>query len=118
MLKTAGRSRCPTRVSLDRLSLSEAINDISERLQGQKRLRFSDLLNRNAAGEDVPLERHRLVITFLALLEMAKLRLLRLLVVVTEAEGGGEGTSELTIELRGERTVNTSGGLPADDYRS
>jgi segregation and condensation protein A len=58
-------------VQVDRLSVSERIGQLADRLRAVDRLEFRALF------DDAP-DRHLMVITFLALLEMARLRLLRL----------------------------------------
>lgn len=110
VLKTA-QIKMPHEVALDRLSLSEAINGISERLQGGAHLNFTALLLKvGPDGTAEPLERHRVVITFLALLEMAKLHLLRIL--------QEESTGELVVALRDGGQPPTAGAASLDDYRS
>jgi len=64
----------------DRISLGEAIAEIARRLGVGKRLPFEELFA-GAAGQAIG--RHRLVVTFLAVLEMTRLRLIR---VVQEDE--------------------------------
>ncbi len=104
------RIKMAHQVVMDRLSLSEAILGVSEKLTALGRLGFAQLLEkRDAAGELVPLDRHRVVITFLALLEMAKLRLLRIL--------QEEATGEIVISLRGETPMPELQGA-LDDYRN
>jgi segregation and condensation protein A len=82
----------PHEIQLDRVSIGEAIAGIAARLGVGKRLPFAKLFVAEAGR---PLERHRLVITFLAVLEMTRLRLIR---VVQENEDdlvlvGTEGLS-------------------------
>jgi segregation and condensation protein A len=82
-------------VSFDRMSIAERIQELSARLNGSARIRFEDLI-----GEG----RHRsdLVLTFLALLEMTRLKMTRVLQVdplsdiyieltAPNAAEGGEG---------------------------
>jgi segregation and condensation protein A len=110
VLKTA-RIKMSHEVVLDRLSLSESITSIAERLQNGEKMRFADLLlTRDANGTPLPIERHRVVVTFLALLEMAKLKLLRIL--------QEETTGELVVALRGESAIPQGGGSTLDDYRN
>lgn len=109
VLKTA-RIKMAHQVVMDRLSLSEAILGVSEKLTALGRVGFAELLEkRDANGELVPLNRHRLVITFLALLEMAKLRLLRIL--------QEDATGEIVVSLRGETPLPELQGA-LDDYRN
>jgi segregation and condensation protein A len=58
-------------IVIDRLSINDRIHELVELLRGQNRLRFEDLFEGMRTRFD-------LVITFLALLEMAKLRMTRL----------------------------------------
>ncbi|MHB8419105.1 MAG: segregation and condensation protein A [Myxococcales bacterium] len=87
---------------VDRLSIGEAIARIGERLSGGARLAFSALFE-----PMLQLERHRVVVTFLALLEMVRLRLLR---VFQE-----EGTGEILLEARG---TAPAPGEVGDEYGS
>jgi segregation and condensation protein A len=64
----------------DRISLGEAIAEIARRLGAGKNLPFEDLF---AVEDGQAIGRHRLVVTFLAVLEMTRLRLIR---VVQESE--------------------------------
>lgn len=68
VLKRA-KIRVPHEVMIQRLSLADRISQVIDRLQGRKRLSFEDLF------DDV-IDRAGLVVTFLAILELAKLRLL------------------------------------------
>jgi segregation and condensation protein A len=58
-------------VDVDRLSVSERIAELAERLRGIDRVKFDELF-------DGTMERHMIIVTFLALLEMTRLRLVRL----------------------------------------
>lgn len=71
----AARVEVGQEIMIDRLSIGDAIHRISERLEGGARVSFASLFEAQA-GEPRP-ERHRVVVTFLAILEMVKLRLLR-----------------------------------------
>ena len=64
----------------DRISLGEAIAEIARKLGAGKHLPFEDLF---AVEDGQAIGRHRLVVTFLAVLEMTRLRLIR---VVQESE--------------------------------
>ena len=57
-------------IDLEKLSLTEIINDVMERLTREKNLTFEELL-----GEKK--DRRRIVYTFLALLELVKLRMVK-----------------------------------------
>jgi segregation and condensation protein A len=102
--------RVPFEVAMDRLSLSEAIDDMLGRLRSNGSQRFSELLGAvDSNGNPIPLDRHRVVIVFLALLEMVKLRVLRIFV----PEDG-----EIVVALRGDGAPPTDGGALKDEYRS
>jgi segregation and condensation protein A len=58
-------------IDLDRFSISDRINEISELLRGRERCLFEELFEGQRS-------RSELVVTFLALLEMTRLRLIRL----------------------------------------
>ena len=62
----------PHEVFVERLSIGDRISIITDRLRASERLTFTSLFQDLSAGE-----RHRVVPTFLALLEMAKLKLIR-----------------------------------------
>jgi segregation and condensation protein A len=78
-LRSAKRE-APTEIVTDRLSLSDAIGGITDRLSREVAVSLRQLLEplSNLEEADPPLRRQRLVVTFLALLEMARLRLIRL----------------------------------------
>jgi segregation and condensation protein A len=63
-------------VVFDRISITDRIVEITEKLQTRRRLTFEDLLLDPSEGGRPP-TRFDIVITFLALLEMCKLRMLR-----------------------------------------
>jgi len=103
--------RVPFEVALDRLSLSEAIDELVEQLRSKGRQTFAQLLGpSDASGSPAPLDRHRVVIVFLALLEMAKLRVLRIFMPSEEGD--------IVVALRGEGALPPDGGAPKDEYRS
>jgi segregation and condensation protein A len=58
-------------VSVDRISVNERIMELVERIKKDMTLRLDDLLGK-------PLTRYNVVVTFLALLEMARLKMIRL----------------------------------------
>jgi segregation and condensation protein A len=102
--------RVPFEVAMDRLSLSEAIDELVEQLRSKGRQTFAQLLGPNDSdGNPAPLDRHRVVIVFLALLEMAKLRVLRIFV---QSEDG-----EIAVALREDGAPSPDGGAPKDEYR-
>ena len=76
ILRKAG-PRVSHDVAVDRVSLSERINQIVDRLEsGGGSFRFDSLVNFDLGEADV---RHQLVVTLLAILELAKLRVIRVL---------------------------------------
>ena len=80
--------RVPFEVATDRLSVAEAIDEAIGQLRTHGRQTFAQLLGASdAQGNPLPIDRHRVVIVFLALLEMAKLRVLR---IFMPSDDGGE----------------------------
>src|SRR5512139_1954191 len=67
-------------VLIDRLSVSQRISDLTDRLEKEGRFAFSSMFTFLKDGQPRTVEevRHEAVVTFLALLEMAKLRLIAL----------------------------------------
>ncbi len=68
-------------VLIDRLSVGQKIAELTDRLEAEGRFTFSSMfsfLREGAAPRSLPEIRHEAVVTFLALLEMAKLRLIAL----------------------------------------
>ncbi len=107
--------RVPFEVAMDRLSLSEAIDDMLGQLRSNGQQTFTQLLgSSDAEGNPVPLDRHRVVIVFLALLEMVKLRVLRIFMPLIDGKEDGE----IIVALRGDGALPTDGGSPKDEYRS
>lgn len=101
-------------VLIDRLSVSQKISELTDRLEAEGRFTFSSMFSFLRTGvERSMLEiRHEAVVTFLALLEMAKLRL-----IAIQQPGGGD--EEIFIEragddLRARMERSVAGG---DDYR-
>jgi len=62
-------------VVIDRISISDRINAIVDRLDQLETLRFEECFSIEGSAAQV---RHEVVVTFLAILEMARLRLIRL----------------------------------------
>jgi segregation and condensation protein A len=77
MLKEA-KPDVPHQVFIDRVSLSETITGMIERLKSEPRTSYNTLLGDTR-------DRQRIIITFLALLEMCKMRLIR---IYQEEDGG------------------------------
>jgi segregation and condensation protein A len=82
LAKTIGRtrSRISHEVTVDRLSLADRINELSEQLDRRPRLEFTDLLRAlaisDASGASGSPFGGQIVVTFMAVLEMARLRML------------------------------------------
>jgi segregation and condensation protein A len=87
-------------VVLDRVTISESIQRIADRLRGGGRVSFFALFEGART-------RQRIVVTFLALLEMCKLRLIR----VTQ-----EG-DEICVEARGSALADSTPTEVQDDYQ-
>jgi segregation and condensation protein A len=75
ILKKAG-PKVSHDVAIDRVSLSERINQIVDRLERGASFRFDEMIDLNASEVEV---KHQLVVTLLAILELAKLRVIRVL---------------------------------------
>jgi segregation and condensation protein A len=60
-------------VVFDRISITDRMNELADKLQERRAMRFEDLL----VEPGRPVTRFDIVITFLAILEMAKLRMIR-----------------------------------------
>jgi segregation and condensation protein A len=102
-------------VNIDRLSVSQCINQLSERLEQEGRFMLSScfrFLREEMSPEEA---RHEAVVTFLAILEMGKLRLIR----VSQPEVDGEIEEDIEIERAvSDVREQLSGALPdEDDYR-
>ncbi len=101
-------------VLIDRLSVSQKISELTDRLETEGRFTFTSMFTflRDGVARSIAEIRHEGVVTFLALLEMSKLRLISL-----TQPGGGE--SEIFIERAGDdlraRMEHTVAG--GDDYR-
>jgi segregation and condensation protein A len=105
-------------VMIDRLSLSQRIAELTDRLEREIRFTFVSMFS--FVGRSVEDIRHEAVVTFLALLEMAKLRLVKISQHVPGDQAqAGQDEEEIVIEratddlrARMEQTVARS-----DDYR-
>jgi segregation and condensation protein A len=100
-------------VLIDRLSVSQKISELTDRLEREGSFSFTSMFSFLADGKPRAIEevRHEAVVTFLALLEMAKLRLVK----ISQLEPDAEITiSRATDDLRArmEQTV-----AHRDDYR-
>ncbi len=100
-------------VVIDRLTLSQKIAELTDRLEKEVRFPFTSMFSflRDGSPRTLAEVRHEAVVTFLALLEMAKLRLIQITQV--------EGDEEITIERAGEdlRARVEAGVARTDDYR-
>jgi segregation and condensation protein A len=96
-------------VEADRLSITDAISRVAEVLRSRQRLSFVELLL--AAGDG---GRAAVISAFLAVLEMAKLRLLRIL----QLAAGEDGTpAEIVVEARETLGEGSAGMAGVEDYR-
>jgi len=100
-------------VMIDRLSVSQKIAELTDRLEAEGRFTFSSMFSflRDGAPRTLAEVKHEAVVTFLALLEMAKLRLIALSQPVTD--------EEIVIERAGDDLRNRmeQGVARSDDYR-
>jgi segregation and condensation protein A len=100
-------------VMIDRLSVSQKISELTDRLEAEGRFTFSSMFSflRDGTPRSLAEVRHEAVVTFLALLEMAKLRLVALSQPVTDDEILIERAGD-DLRARMEQSVARS-----DDYR-
>jgi segregation and condensation protein A len=100
-------------VMIDRLSVSQKISELTDRLEAEGRFTFSSMFSflRDGAPRTLSEVKHEAVVTFLALLEMAKLRLVALSQPVTDEEIIIERAGD-DLRARMEQSVARS-----DDYR-
>jgi segregation and condensation protein A len=104
-------------VTIDRLSVSQKISELTDRLEQEGRFTFTSMfsfLRRAANGEEIEISvadlRHEAVVTFLALLEMAKLRLIAL--------SQPDGDEEIYIARAAEDLrEKMQRGIAGNDYR-
>ncbi|MFT3700326.1 MAG: segregation/condensation protein A [Kofleriaceae bacterium] len=109
-------------VLIDRLSVSQKISELTDRLESEGKFTFTSMFSfmRDGLVRTIEEVRHEAVVTFLALLEMAKLRLITITQHVPEPDAPTVQSDEeiyiarATDDLRGrvEQTVARS-----DDYR-
>lgn len=102
-------------VTIDRLSVSQKIAELTDRLEAEGRFAFTSMFSflRDGVERTVDEVRHEAVVTFLALLEMAKLRLIRL------AQTDEADADEIVIERATDdiRERARAGVARSDDYR-
>jgi segregation and condensation protein A len=96
-------------VETDRLSITDAISRVAELLRSRGRATFEELLL--GPGPDRP-TRSGIIATFLALLEMARLKLIR--VYQRSADEAGTG-AEIIVEAR--ETLGDGAVTATEDYR-
>jgi segregation and condensation protein A len=103
-------------VLIDRLSVSQKIAELTDRLEAEGRFTFTSMFSflRDGIARSLDDIKHEAVVTFLALLEMAKLRL-----IAVSQPGSDDGDPEIIIEragddLRARMERSVAGG---DDYR-
>jgi segregation and condensation protein A len=100
-------------VLIDRLSVSQKIQELTDRLEREERFTFTSMFAflRDGVARSIQDIRHEAVVTFLALLEMAKLRLIGI--------SQPEAEAEIMISRAGEdlRARMEQGIARSDDYR-
>jgi segregation and condensation protein A len=92
----------------DRLTISDAIARVADVLRLQRRARFEELL----AGPGARNDRSAIIATFLAILEMAKLKLIRIFQATLDEAGFG---AEILVEAKD--TLGDGGPDVQEDYR-
>ncbi len=100
-------------VVFDRISITDRMVELTDRLGQRKAARFEELFDHGGA----PLTRFDLIITFLALLEMAKLRVIRVyqsdplapIHIELAAGDAGASTDEAEQDLWGSEEVSDAG---------
>jgi segregation and condensation protein A len=93
----------------DRLSITDAISRVAEVLRLRRRVSFVELLLSAGGGE-----RPAVIAAFLAVLEMAKLRLLRIFQLPADQAGA---ESEIVVEARDTLGDGTPGAEGVEEYR-
>jgi segregation and condensation protein A len=104
-------------VLIDRLSVSQKIAELTDRLESEGQFTFSSMFSFVREGREASIEevKHEAVVTFLALLEMAKLRLIAIRQAPLD-EGGDEEiyVARATDDLRAKVASAVAG---SDEYR-
>jgi segregation and condensation protein A len=118
----SAKIRISHQVTVDRLSVSERINQIADRLEAEGTFTFSSCFRFLREEVTIDEARHEAVVTFLALLEMAKLGVIRLWQgVASEGEGDGadEGAEQDIVIARAEAgaAATSNAGSVDDEYR-
>jgi segregation and condensation protein A len=107
-------------VLIDRLSVSQKIAELTDRLEAEGSFTFSSMFSFLREERAVSIEeiRHEAVVTFLALLEMAKLRLIAIQQAADVGEGGDDAgeiyIARATEDLRAKVASAVAG---SDEYR-
>ena len=101
---------------IDRLSVGQKIAELTDRLESEGRFAFTSMFGflRDGVARSIEDVRHEAVVTFLALLEMAKLRLIALSQLVESDD------AEIWVERSGEdlrARVEAGIARTSDDYR-
>jgi segregation and condensation protein A len=99
-------------VTIERLSLSQKISELTDRLEVEGRFSFTSMFSfiRDGVPRAAEEIRHEAVVTFLALLEMAKLRL----IAIAQHEDEEIFIERAGDDLRGRMERSVAGG---DEYR-
>ncbi len=84
-------------VVVDQLSLSDRIGDLVDRLEKEGAFSFESCFAFIERGGSRAQLRHAVVVTFLAILEMTRLKMVRL----TQADDGGSGRAEIYVTRAG-----------------
>jgi segregation and condensation protein A len=95
-------------IMTERLGITDAISRVAEVLRARRRVAFVELL----AGPEGSYGRSAIIATFLAILEMAKLRLLRVFQPPADEAGAG---AEIVVEAKDTLTEGTFES--SEDYR-
>jgi segregation and condensation protein A len=102
-------------VSIDSLSVSQCINMLSDRLENERRISLTScftFLTQPMSEQDA---RHEVVVTFLSVLEMGKLGLIRLVQLESTSDDNEEIYLESAVDSLKEQLIDK---LPSqDDYR-
>ena len=94
-------------VNFDRISITERIVQLTERLSGRRRATFEELVLDDPARKGAALTKFDIVITFLAILEMARMKLLR----IYQSDPLATIHLELSIEAKTSDDEEESGGF-------
>jgi segregation and condensation protein A len=96
-------------IAVDRLSITDAIGRIADALRLRRRISFVELLEGAAAGG-----RPAVIAAFLAILEMARLRLVRVFQAPMDEAGPD---AEIVVEARETLGDGSAGPMGVEDYR-